>query len=181
MRSVCRRHRDSHTYSRGAFENISKSLDNACGLWLMQPLPKKQYVIMTDANFKNAGYALTIEENADEKLTSVTKTYAPVAFGSKTFSPSQIKILIYAKEFLAIYFAFMDYSHILWGSTKPVLVLTDNKSVTRFFQTKIIPPALRNACDFVLQFSFTIAHVPGRINTAADFLFRLDLDQIPNS
>ena len=131
---------------------------------------------MTDANFKNAGYALMIEENADEKLTSVKKTYAPVAFGSKTFSPSQIKMSIYAKEFLAIYFAFMEYSHILWGSTKPVIVLTDNKSITRFFQTKIIPPALWNACDFVLQFNFTIVHVPGRMNTAADLLSRLDLD-----
>ena len=160
----------------GTFDNINKALDNACGLWLKQPLPNKQYVLMTDANFKNAGYALMIEENADEKLTSVKKTYAPVAFGSKTFSPSQIKMSIYAKEFLAIYFAFMEYSHILWGSTKPVIVLTDNKSVTRFFQTKIIPPALWNACDFVLQFNFTIAHVPGRMNTAADFLSRLDLD-----
>ena len=84
------------------FENINKALDNACGLWLKQPLPNKQYVLMTDANFKNAGYALMIEENADEKLTSVKKTYAPVAFGSKTFSPSQIKMSIYAKEFLAI-------------------------------------------------------------------------------
>ena len=158
------------------FENINKALDNACGLWLKQPLPNKQYVLMTDANFKNARYALMIEENGDEKLTSVKKTYAPVAFGSKTFSLSQIKMSIYAKEFLAIYFAFMEYSHILWGSTKPVIVLTDNKSVTRFFQTKIIPPALWNACDFVLQFNFTIAHVPGRMNTAADFLSRLDLD-----
>ena len=158
------------------FENINKALDNACGLWLKQPLPNKQYVLMTDANFKNAGYAFMIEENADEKLTSVKKTYAPVAFGSKTFSPSQIKMSIYAKEFLAIYFAFMEYSHILWGSTKPVIVLADNNSAIRFFQTKIIPPALWNACDFVLQFNFTIAHVPGRMNTAADFLSRLDLD-----
>ena len=83
---------------------------------------------------------------------------------------------IYAEEFRAKYFAFMENSHILWGSTKPVIVLTDNKSVTRFFQTKIIPPALWNACDFLLHFYFTIAHVPGRMNTAADFLSRLDLD-----
>ena len=79
---------------------------------------------------------------------------------------------IYAKEFLAIYFAFMEYSHILWGSTKPIIVLI-NKSVTRFFQTKMIPPSLWNACDLVLQFHFKIAHVPGRMNTAADFLYRL--------
>ena len=35
---------------------------------------------------------------------------------------------------------------------------------------------LWNACDFELQFNFTIAHVPGRMITAADFLCRLDLD-----
>ena len=145
------------------------------GLQRYQPMPNRQYVLMTDANFKNAGYALMIEENPEEKISSVRKTYAPVAFGSKMFSPSQIKMSIYAKDFLAIYFAFMEYSHILWESTKPVVVLTDNKSVTRFFQTKIIPPALCNACDFVLQFDFTIAHVPGKMNTAADFLSRLDL------
>ena len=47
---------------------------------------------MTDANFKNAGYALMIEENAEEKITSVKIPYAPVALGSKMFSPSQIKM-----------------------------------------------------------------------------------------
>ena len=130
---------------------------------------------MTDANFKNAGYALMTEEDPEQKITSTKKTYAPVAFGSKTFSPSQLKMSIYAKEFWAIYFAFMDYNHILWGSTKPIIVLRDNKSVTRFFQTKMIPPSLWNACDFVLQFHFKIAHVLERMNTAADFLSRLDI------
>ena len=156
------------------FTNINKSLDNACGLWLKQPMPNRQYFLKTDANFENAGYALMIEENPEEKISSFRKFYAPVAFGSKIVSPSQIKMSIYAKEFLAIYFAFMEYSHILWESTKPVVVLTDNKSMTRFFQTKNIPPALSNACDFVLPFRFTIAHVRGKMNTAADFLSRPD-------
>ena len=61
------------------------------------------------------------------------------------------------------------------GVHQPIIVLTDNKSVTRFFQTKLIPPSLWNACDFVLQSQFKIAHVPGRMNTAADFLSRLDI------
>ena len=50
-----------------------------------------------------------------------------------------------------------------------MIILTDNKSVTRFFQTKINPPTLLNACDYVIQFNFTIAHIPGENNTAADF------------
>ena len=71
--------------------------------------------------------------------------------------------------------AFLEFAHILWKATKPTIVLTDNKSVTRFFQTKAIPSALWNACDYVLQFNFNIAHIAGSVNTAADFLPRLEL------
>ena len=71
--------------------------------------------------------------------------------------------------------AFLEFAHILLEATKPTIVLTDNKSVTRFFQTKAIPPSLWNACDYMLQFSFKIAHIAGSVNTAADFFSRLDL------
>ena len=53
--------------------------------------------------------------------------------------------------------------------------MTDNKSVTRFIQTKAIPPSLWNACDYVLQFNLKIAHIAGSVNTAADFQSRLEL------
>ena len=45
----------------------------------------------------------------------------------------------------------------------------------RFFQTKANPPALWNACDYMLQFDFKIAHIAGSVNTAADFFFRHEL------
>ena len=92
--------------------------------------------------------------------------------------PSQIKMSIYAKGFLAIYLAFKDFGQIFWSATKPVIILTDSKSVTRFFLTKLIPPPLRTACDFVLQFNYTIAHIPGKMNTAEDFLSPLEM--VPN-
>ena len=71
--------------------------------------------------------------------------------------------------------AFLEFAHILWETSKPTIVLTDNKSVTRFFQTKSIPPSLWNAFDYVLQFNFKIAQNAGSINTAADFFSRLEL------
>ena len=71
--------------------------------------------------------------------------------------------------------AFLEFEHILWEASKPTIVLTDNKSVTRFFQTKAIPPSLWNACDYVLQFNFKIAHITGSVNTAADVFSRLEL------
>ena len=66
----------------------------------------------------------------------------------------------------------------MWGSTFPVIVFTDNRSVTRFFQAKLIPPALWNACDYVLQYNFVIAHVAGSMNTAADFLSRTEVNPV---
>ena len=154
---------------------MNKTLSDACELALKQHIPGKQLVLMTDASFRSAGYALMIEDNPDQKIQSKRKTYAPVAFGSKIFSPAQLKMSIYSKEFLAIYMAFLEFARILWETTKPTIVSTDNKSVTRFFQTKAVPPSLWNACDYVLQFNFEIAHIAGSVNTAADFLSRLEL------
>ena len=122
------------------------------------------------------GMLIRIEDNPDQKIQSKRKTYAPVAFGSKVFSHTQLKMSIYLTEFLAIYMAFIEFAHILWETSKPTIVLTDNKSFTRFFQTKAIPPSLWNACDYVLQFNFKIAHITGSVNTAADFLSRLELN-----
>ena len=157
------------------FDSVNKALSDACQLALKQPNPGKNLVLMTDASFRSPGYALMIEDNPDQKIQSKRKTYAPVAFGSKVFSPAQLKMSIYSKEFLAIYVAFLEFAHILWETSKPTIVLTDNKSVTRFFQRKAIPPSLWNACDYVLQFNFKIAHIAGPVNTAADFLSRLEL------
>ena len=69
--------------------------------------------------------------------------------------------------------------HMFGGKkTKPSIVLTDSKSVTRFFQTKANPPALLNAYGSVLQFIFKKTYIAGSINTAANFLSRLDFNVV---
>ena len=158
------------------FDSVNKALSDTCQLALKQPIPGKQLVLMTDASLRSAGYALMIEDNPDQKIQSKRKTYEPVAFGSKVFPfPAQLKMSIYSKEFLTTYMAFLEFAHILWETSKPTIVLTDNKSGTVFFQTKAIPPSLWNACDYVLQFNCKIAHIAGSVNTAADFFSRLEL------
>ena len=157
------------------FYSVKKALSDACELALKQPNPGKQLVLMMDASSRTAAYALMIEDNRDQKIQSKRKTYAPVAFSSKSFSPAQPKMSIYSKEILANYMAFLEFTHILWEATKPTIVLTDNKSVTSSFQTKAIPSALWKEFDYVLQFNFKIAHIAGSVNTAADFLSRLEL------
>ena len=152
------------------FREINEALDQCCQLALRQPLPCRQLVLMTNARFQAAGYAVLIEDDPNQKYTTTRKTYAPQKH------THHIKMSIYAKEFLAVYMAFKEFGHVFWGATKPVIIMIDSKSVTRFFQTKMIPPPLWNSCDFVLQFNFTIAHIPGKMNTAADFLSRLERD-----
>ena len=155
------------------FDSVKKALSDACQLALKQRILGKQLVLTTYASFTSAGYALMIEDNLDPKIQSKRIAYAPVAFATKDFSPAQIKVSIYSKEIFWQFLWFsLEFAHILWEATKPTIVLTDNKSVTRFFQTKAIPPALWNACDYVLQFNFKKAHIAGSVNTAADFLSR---------
>ena len=54
-----------------------------------------------------------IEEDNKKKRNTKKKTFAPLAFGSKVFSPAQFKMSIYCKDFSAIYHTFLEYSHIL--------------------------------------------------------------------
>ena len=66
----------------------------------------------------------------------------------------------------------------MWGSTLPAIVFTNNRPVTRLFKAKLIPPAFWNACDYVSQYNFVLAHVAGSMNTAADFLSRTEVNTI---
>ena len=72
--------------------------------------------------------------------------------------------------------AFFEFAHIFWETTKPANVLTVNKSLTRFIQTKYFPPSLRSACDNDWHFTFKKAHISGSVNTAADLFSRLVLE-----
>ena len=81
-----------------SFNSVNKALSYACQLALKQPIPGKKLVVMTDASFKSASYALMVEDNPGQKIQSKKKTYAPVAFESKIFSPAQLKMSIYSKR-----------------------------------------------------------------------------------
>ena len=159
---------------------VKKTFDSvnndACEFALEQTILGKQLVLMKDASFRRAGCAPKIEDSPDQKIQSKRKTYNPVAFGLKIFSLAQLKMSIYSKNFLAIFIAFLEFAHFLWEATKPTIALANNQSVTRFFQKKAIAPALWNARDYVLQFNFKIANIPGSVHTAADFLSRLELN-----
>ena len=81
------------------FDSVKTALSDACQLVLKQPIPGKQLVLMTDASFRSAGSGLMIEGNPDQKKYSKRKTYSRVAFGSKIFSPHNLKCPYTQKNF----------------------------------------------------------------------------------
>ena len=121
------------------FEEINKALEKCCDLALQHPIPNKQIALMTDASFGAAGYAVLIEDDPSQKLTSLRKSCAPVAYGSKTFTPAQIKMSIYVKEFLAIHFAFKEFGHIFGVRRNRSLSLQITKLSHDFSKRKEYP------------------------------------------
>ena len=97
-----------------------------------------------------------------------------MVFGTKLFNESQLKFSTYYKEFLGLYFAREHFFHFV-GNSNPVVVSTDKKSLTQFFQSKAIP-SLWNILDRLLSYNLVIAHIPGRANYAANFLSRVQTD-----
>ena len=69
------------------FNSVHKILNDACKLSLNQPIPGKQLDLLTDASFRKTGYAFMIEDNPDQKIPSMRKTYALMAFAQRLFSP----------------------------------------------------------------------------------------------
>ena len=49
------------------FKETNASLVEACRLALRQPVAGKQYVLMTNASYRAAGYALKLEVNNERK------------------------------------------------------------------------------------------------------------------
>ena len=125
-------------------ETLKADLIQATTLTLRLPKPGLQYVILCDASYHGTGFVLMVE---DYVKNEEVKTYAPVLFGSRLLNTAQLKFSIYCKELLALYFALDHFSHYIWGSAKPVIVLTDIRSLNQFFQAKTIPPSVWNFLD----------------------------------
>ena len=124
------------------FTSFNKLLENSCQVALRQPLQDKQLMVMSDASFTAAGYAIMIEDDPNQKLQSKGKKYAPIAFGSKTSNPTQTKMSIYAKEFLSIYFAFVEFGHLVWGSTFPFIPTYRQQISNTILSSKTYPSSI---------------------------------------
>ena len=133
-----------------ALEQIRNALRKATTVVLRFPKPGLQYVILYDASYHRGGYVLLVEDYLKNDKQKEQKTYAPVSFGSKLSNKAQLKLSIFCKEILALYFALEEFSHYIWGAEKQVLVFSDNKSLTQFLKARTFHPSLWGYLDRVL-------------------------------
>ena len=73
------------------FDSVNKELSDACQLALKQPIPGKQLVLMTDACFRSAGYALMFEDNPDQKSNQKGKRMHQSRLDQKSFPPHSLR------------------------------------------------------------------------------------------
>ena len=82
------------------FDSVKKALSDACQLSLKQPTPGKQLVLMTDASFRSAGYALMTEDNPDQKTQSKKgKRTQQFHFDQKSFPPHSLRCQFTRRNF----------------------------------------------------------------------------------
>ena len=157
-------------------KTLKDDLVKATELTLRLAKPGMQYVLLCDASYYSVSFVLMIEDYVKDQKATDRKAYAPVAFGTKFSNEAQFNFSTYYKIILGLYFALDDFSHFTWVTEKPVIVLTDKKSLVKFFQSNTIPPSLWNLFERLLSFNLVIANFPGRENYAAVFLSRIQTD-----
>ena len=93
-----------------------------------------------------------------------------IAYESRCLNEQERVLGIYEKELLAVIHALDSWKHYLLGT--PFIIRTDHQSIKYFMtQTKLSDKQMRWA-NFLSQFHFHIAHIPGKHNLVADALSR---------
>ena len=106
----------SITNARHKSPNTLKAdLTRATDLTLSLAKPGLQYVILCDNSFNGTGFVLMIENYLIDQKGKKKETYAPVFFGSRLFTTTQLQFSVYYKEFLAVVFA-LDHLHTSFGA-----------------------------------------------------------------
>ena len=114
---------------------------------LVLPDLKMPFEVYCDASGKSIGAVLLQEGH-------------PVAYESWHLHEQEKNLGIYEKELLAVIHALDSWKHYLLGTT--FVIHTDHQSIKYFMtQTKLSEKQMRWA-NFLLQFHFHFAHIPGK-------------------
>ena len=151
-----------------AFDDVKKALVSAPTLALYDPA--KETRVSSDASSFGLGAVLTqAQEDGGWK---------PVAYISRSLTPTEQRYVQVEKEALAVTWACERLSDYLIG--KPFHIETDHKPLVPLLGSKNLnemPPRIQRLRMRLLRFQYSISYVPGKSLTTADTLSRAPVNQ----
>jgi hypothetical protein len=144
-----------------AFNDLKAALTSAP---VLQPYRSNRQItlVMSDASSAGLG-AVLMQADANGLLR-------PVAYHSRKLSPAERNYTTREQELLAIVDALRTWRHYLLGI--PFDLQTDHASL-RYLQTQPhLSGRLVRWAEFLQEYDFSIAHIPGKSNVVADALSR---------
>ncbi len=96
----------------------------------------------------------------------------PVAYYSKSFSAPERNYDIYDRELLAIVKALRQWRTYLLGSPHKIIIYTDHSNLQYWKEPRKINQRVAREFQELLEYDFTLRHIPGTTNTRADALSR---------
>ncbi|PAA86625.1 hypothetical protein BOX15_Mlig009479g2 [Macrostomum lignano] len=152
------------TTTQTAFDNIRKILST--DIILVHPDPRKPYVLHTDASDYSLGAVLSQHDSRGH--------LQPVAYISKTLTPTEQRYPAIEREAYAIYWAIRKLHVFLYASHLPFTVFTDHQPLQSLFTDK--QPLSKRLQKWILHlqdYQFSIHYIKGRSNAVADCLSRI--------
>lgn len=130
---------------------------------LAYPNYSEQFTLTVDASKQGCGAVLSQRGN-------------PIAFASKSFTRAESNKATIEQELNAIWWSIKHFKHYLYGTE--FLVQSDHKPLIYLYKLKETNAKLIRLRLELAEFSFTIEHIKGKENVAADALSRIHIDDI---
>ena len=144
-----------------AFIELKRALQSTPVLAL--PDPALPFVVNCDAS----GYAVgaVLQQDRGSGLQ-------PIAFMSKKLTGAESRYPVHEQELLAIITALTTWRHYLSGTSTPVRVRTDHKSLIHFQTQPMLSGRQTRWLETLADYDYTIEYVKGEDNEVADALSR---------
>lgn len=136
---------------------------------LQYPDFSKQFLVTVDASGKACGAVLSQNFDGDD---------LPIYFASKSFNKGELNKSTIEKELLAIHFAINHFRPYIYGTH--FTVRSDHKPLIYLFSLKNPSSKLTRIRLELEEYSFTIEHIKGKDNVAADALSRITIEDLKN-
>lgn len=146
---------------QSAFDKIKSILANP--KTLAYPDFTQEFVLTVDASKLGCGAVLSQND-------------APIAFASKSFNKAESNKSTIEQELIAIHWSIRYFKHYLY--CRHFIVRSDHRPLVYLFSLKDPTSKLTRLRMELVDFDFTVEHIPGKLNVVADALSRIHISTL---